>query len=263
MMPGVFLARGSLKRLGGGLPPTRNQNKRGNGDNTHDSNDCEHIPRRRDDVRGTDGHLRFVARHGFRVVRLLYLRHARAHSSGDILLRRQSDGGVHLHAARFRCRFRGAPLRCAVLWTPRRHHRPQIHLPHHDDADGRRHLLHRPAAVLRFGRHHRADHPDRPASGARSRARRRIRRRGDLRRRTRSEEQTWPVYVVDSNHGHARSVHGPAARARNPHHPGRTDLRRLGLAHSVPALGDPARSVDLDPAQVARVAGVRPHERTR
>ena len=38
--------------------------------------------------------------------------------------------------------------------------------------------------------------------------------------------------------------------------PGRTDLRRLGLAHSVPALGDPARGLDLDPAEAQRIAGV-------
>ena len=161
-----------LRGLGGGLPPTRNQNKRGNGENAHDSNDCDPISRRRDDIRGTDGHLRFVARHRIRVVRLLYLRHAGAHSGGDILLRRQSDGGLHLHAARFRRRFRGAPVRCAVLRPARRHHRPQIHLPHHHDADGHRYLLHRPAAVLCVSRHHRAGHIDRLASGAGSRARR-------------------------------------------------------------------------------------------
>ena len=32
---------------------------------------------------------------------------------------------------------------------------------------------------------------------------------------------------------------------------GEADLRRLGLAHSVPALGDPARGLDLDPAEAA------------
>ena len=148
MMPGVFLARGSLKRLGGGLPPTRNQNKRGNGDNTHDSNDCEHIPRRRDDVRGTDGHLRFVARHRVRVVRLLHLRHARRDSGEVLLLQRAAERRLHLHAARVRRRLRGAPVRRADLRPPRRHDRPQIHLPRHHDADGHRHVLHRRAARL-------------------------------------------------------------------------------------------------------------------
>ena len=37
---------------------------------------------------------------------------------------------------------------------------------------------------------------------------------------------------------------------------GRRGLRRLGLAHSVPALGDPARRLDLDPAEARRVAAV-------
>ena len=44
---------------------------------------------------------------------------------------------------------------------------------------------------------------------------------------------------------------------------GRTDLRRLGLAHSVPALGHPARGFDLDPAQAAGIAAVRAHEGRR
>ena len=37
------------------------------------------------------------------------------HSGGAVLLRRQSDGGVHLHAARLRRRLRGAPVRRAGL----------------------------------------------------------------------------------------------------------------------------------------------------
>src|SRR5215469_2848892 len=45
----------------------------------------------------------------------------------------------------------------------RRHDRPQIHLPHHHDVHGRRHLLHRPAAELRELGHRRADRAD-PAS---------------------------------------------------------------------------------------------------
>ncbi len=45
--------------------------------------------------------------------------------------------------------------------------------------------------------------------------------------------------------------------------PGRTDLRRLGLAHSVPAVGHPAGGLGLDPAQAQRVALVPAHEGTR
>ena len=37
---------------------------------------------------------------------------------------------------------------------------------------------------------------------------------------------------------------------------GEADLRRLGLAHSVPAVGDPARGLDLDPAEAQEVADV-------
>ena len=37
---------------------------------------------------------------------------------------------------------------------------------------------------------------------------------------------------------------------------GEAAFRRLGLAHSVPALGRPARGLDLDPAQAQRIAAV-------
>ena len=49
--------------------------------------------------------------------------------------------------------------------------------------DGHRHVLHRRAARLCELGHHGADRADRAAAGAGPRARRRIRRRGDLRRR--------------------------------------------------------------------------------
>ena len=99
-----------------------------------------------------------------------------------------------------------------------------------------------------LGRHHRADRADRSAPGAGPRARRRIWRRGDLRRRTCADEQARLLHLVDPDHRDARPVHGAAADPRHPHRDGRSRLRRLGLAHSVPALGDPARGVDLDPA---------------
>jgi hypothetical protein len=49
--------------------------------------------------------------------------------------------------------------------------------------------------------------------------------------------------------GDPRPVHGDPAHPRHPHLYGRSGIRRLGLAASVPAVGDPARGVDLDPAQ--------------
>ena len=51
------------------------------------------------------------------------------------------------------------------------------------------------------------------ASGAGPGARRRIWRRGDLRRRARAEEQARLLHVVDPDHRHARPVHGAAARS--------------------------------------------------
>ncbi len=95
----------------------------------------------------------------------------------------------------------------------------------------------------------RAGRADRPAPGAGTCARRRIRRRGDLRRRTRAGQQARLLHVVDSNHGDTWPVHGDPAHPRHPHLDGRSRVRRLGLAHSVPAVGDPARGLDLDPAQ--------------
>ena len=94
-----------------------------------------------------------------------------------------------------------------------------------------------------------ADRADRAAPGPRSRARRRIWRRGDLRRRACAVQQARLLHVVDSDHRNARPVHGAASDPRHPHRDGRSRIRRLGLAHSVPALRDPARGLDLDPAQ--------------
>ncbi len=70
---------------------------------------------------------------------------------------------------------------------------------------------------------------------------------------------------MDPDHGHRRPVHGAIDRARHPHLDGRKGIRRhrgahRRLAHPVPALGDPARSVDLDPAETQRVAGLPAHE---
>ncbi len=157
--------------------------------------------------------------------------------------------GLHLHAARLCRGLRGAPVRRADLRPARRHDRPQIHLPDHHEPDGHRHVLHRRAARLCDLGHPRPDRAGRFAAGARTCARRRIRRRGDLRRRTRAGQQARLLHVVDSNHRDPRPVHGAPADPRHPHLYGRSGIRRLGLAHSVPAVGDPARGLDLDPAQ--------------
>ena len=46
----------------------------------------------------------------------------------------------------------------------------------------------------------------------------------------------------------------------DPHHHGRGGVRRLGLAHSVPALAAAADRVDLDPVEARRIAGLPAHE---
>ena len=208
------------------------------------------------DSRREESDFRVVARHRVRMVRLLHLRNAGGHSGHAVLLRRRRHGGLHLHAAGLRRRLCRAPVRRPGVRPDRRSGRPQIHLPGHHRLHGPGHLPHRPSALLRQCRHHRARHPDRAPAGAGPGAGRRIWRRGDLRRRTCAARQTRLLHLMDSNHRDARPVHGAAARARHPHLPGRTDLRRLGLAYSVPAVGHPAGGFDLDPPAARRIAGV-------
>ena len=199
------------------------------------------------------------------MVRLLHLRNARPHPGGAILRRGQPLGRLHLHLARLRGRIRGASVRRAVLRAARRSHRSQVYVPHHHDLDGAGHVRHRPLAELRDLGHRGADHADRAAPVPGSRARRGVRRRRDLRRRARAQEPARLLHVVDSNHRDRRPVHGAAGGAGHPHQHGRAGLRRQRLdvrrlANSVPALGDPARGLDLDPAEAGRVAGLPAHE---
>ena len=75
------------------------------------------------------------------------------------------------------------------------------------------------------------------------------------------QEQARLLHVVDPDHGHRRPVHGAADRARHPHLDGRDRVRRprqldRRLAHSIPALRDPARSIDLDQIEAQRIAGL-------
>ena len=108
--------------------------------------------------------------------------------------------------------------------------------------------------------HRRAGRSDRAAAGPGPCARRRIWRCRDLRRRACAGEQARLLHLLDSDHGDARSVHGAAAHSGHPHLDGRSVVRRLGLAHSVPAVGHPARGLDLDPIEPERIADLREDE---
>ena len=121
------------------------------------------------------------------------------------------------------------------------------------DADGRRHVPHRRAARLsrRWGIA-RADRADRAAPGARPRARRRIWRRGDLRRRACAPGQARLLHLVDPDHRHARPVPGAVADPRHPHRHGRSRPSATG-AGAFRSCSRPSLLVclDLDPAQAA------------
>ena len=151
------------------------------------------------------------------------------------------DRGVHLRAAGLRRRLPGAAVRRAGVRPPRRHDRPQVHLPGHDPDHGPVDLHRRPAARLRLDRHRRADHPDRAAHAAGPGARRRVRRRRDLCRRACAARQARRLHLVDPDHGDARPVPVADRHPRHAHRDRRGRLRRLGLAHSVPGVGLPAR----------------------
>ena len=99
----------------------------------------------------------------------------------------------------------------------------------------------------------RARHPDRAAHAAGPGARRRIWRRGDLRRRACAPGPSRLLHLVDPDDGDARPVPVAARHPVTRTIAGRGRLRRLGLAHSVPALGRPARHLGLDPAAAQRI----------
>ncbi len=82
-------------------------------------------------------HLRVVARHGLRMVRLLSLRNAGAVLRGTVLPARKRHRGAAVGLRDLRRRLPGAPFRRAPLRPHRRSRRPQIHLPRHHPGDGR------------------------------------------------------------------------------------------------------------------------------
>ena len=190
------------------------------------------------------------------MVRLLHLRHARRDPRQAVLLRRPADRGLHLHAAGLCRRLRRPALRRAVLRPPRRHCRPQIHLPDHHGPDGHRHIRDRPAALLRLVGDRRADRPHRAPPAPGPGPWRRVWRRGDLCRRARPAGKARSLHLMDPDHRDARPVHGDRRHPRHPHRAGRRGLRQLGLADPVPALGGAARGIDLDQTEVGRIADV-------
>ena len=97
-------------------------------------------------------------------------------------------------------------------------------------------------ARLRHLGHRRAGRADPAPPGAGPRARRRVWRCRDLCRRACAARTARLLHLLDPDHRDAGSVPGAAADPRHPHLAGRRDVRRLGLARSVPALRHPARS---------------------
>ena len=153
----------------------------------------------------TSRHLRLVARHRVRVVRLLSLRHAGAVLRGAVLPAGQRDRGAAVGLRHLRGRLPGAPVRRAGVRPHRRPGRPQVHLPGHHPGHGRLDLRGRPAADLRGGRLAGADPAGDAAPAAGPGARRRIRRRGDLRRRARADaDERGYAHELDPDHGDAR-----------------------------------------------------------
>ena len=246
--------------------PARTPDPQGGGhhrtvEEEHDEHDCAGIAAQaaRADRRGAEGHFRVVAGHRFRVVRLLPVRLARGDHRQAVLLRRQSHGRLHLRAARVRRRLRRAAVRRAGVRPPRRPGRTQVHVPRHDPDHGLLDVRRRPAAELRADRHRRAGDPDRVAPVAGARAGRRIRRRGDVRRRALAGRSARCLYRLDPDDGDARArAVARRHRAVPPVHA--RDVRHLGLAHPVPAVADPADLLGVHPPAIERVADLPAHE---
>ena len=159
--------------------------------------------------------------------------------------------------ATFGAGFARAAARRAGLRADRRSHRPQVHVPHHDRGDGPRDLPDRSRPHVRIDRLVGAGAPGDAAPAAGSRARRRVRRRGDLRGRARAERPARLLHELHPDHGDARDRALARDHPRLPSQHAVRDVRRLGLAGPVLVLGDPARRLRLHPAEAAGVADIR------
>ena len=142
----------------------------------------------------------------------------------------------------------GASVRRDRVRPHRRYRRPQVHLPRHHPDHGSVDVHRRSFAQRGYDRLRRAGDPDRAASGAGPRARRRIWRRSHLRGRTRPERQARLLHLVYPDHRHPRPVPVAAGDPVHPHRDRRGRFRGLGLAHSVPGLRAAARRLGLDPS---------------
>ena len=155
-----------------------------------------------------------------------------------VLLGRQPDRGLHLRADGLRRRLRGPALRRAVLRSPRRHDRPQVHLPHHHPDHGPVDLHRRHPAQLRLDRHRRAGHPHLPPAAAGPRPRRRVRRCRDLRRRARAARTPRRLHLVDPDDGDPRPLPVAAGHPRLP----RLDVARRSSTPGAGAFPSSSRS---------------------
>ena len=99
------------------------------------------------------------------------------------------DRGAAVGVRDVRGRLPGAAVRRAGVRADRRPRRAQVHVPRHDPGHGLLDVRRRPAADVRVDRLGGADPARQPAPAAGPGARRRVRRRGDLRRGARGRRQ--------------------------------------------------------------------------
>ncbi len=109
---------------------------------------------------------------------------------------------------------------------------------------------------LREHRHRGTDRAGHAAPSAGSRARRRIRRRGDIRCRARAGRAPRALHQLDSNDCHPGSFSIFAGDTRAADHARYRSVRGVGVAHTVPAVDRAARRFGLYPTAAAGIAGV-------